>query len=111
MRRRVRVDDAGQHLARHEGKTAGAHLLLGVGADNFVFRPASLASQDSGGRDYRVLVPFDAPVKLVVSSSFFQLRDAVGLPLARTGSTVIPVTVPPGQNPGFIRLIVTGSGR
>jgi hypothetical protein len=54
---------------------------------------------------------FDVPVKLLVSSSFFQLSDAVGLPLPRGGSTAIPVTVPTGRNPGVIRLIVTGGGR
>jgi len=107
----VRVDDPDQRLAQHEGKTAGAHLLLGVGSDNFVFHPASIAAQDSMGRNYRILIPFGVPVKLVVNSSFFQLTDAVGLPLSRTSSTLIPVIVPSGQNPGTIRLIVTGGGR
>jgi hypothetical protein len=106
----VRVDDPGQWLSENERESAGAHLLLGVSNDRFVFHPAMISSQDSGGRSYGILIPFDAPAKLLVSSAFFRLSDAVGLPL-RLGSTAIPVTVPAGQNPGLIRLTVTGGGR
>ena len=34
---RVRVDDPNPLLSQHDGKTAGAHLLLGVGSDAHVF--------------------------------------------------------------------------
>ncbi|MGH9660449.1 MAG: carboxypeptidase-like regulatory domain-containing protein [Bryobacteraceae bacterium] len=107
----IRVDDSGQRLAQHEGKTAGAHLLLGVGSDNLVFRQASIASRDATGANYRILIPFDTALKLIISSSFFQLSDAVGLPLSRSGSTAIPLLVPAGQSPSTIRLIVTGTAR
>lgn len=107
----VRVDDPGQRLSQHEGKTPGAHLLLGIDSDASVFQPASVASQDTAGRNYRIVIPFDLPVRLVVGSSFFQMSDAAGSPLPRTGSTGIPVTVSAGQSPGTIRLTVTGASR
>ena len=44
-------------------------------------------------------MPFNAHVKLVVFSSFFQLSDATGIPLQRARSTAVPVTVPQGQRP------------
>ena len=107
----IRVDDPGQLLSQHEGKTPGAHLLLGVSNDVLVFHPAPLTSQDSNGRNHQILIPFDATVKLVVSSSFFQLNDAAGIPLPRTGSIAIPVNVQTGQQPIPIKFTVTGAGR
>jgi hypothetical protein len=107
----IRVDDPGRSLSQYEGKTPGAHLLLGVSNDALVFHPAQLTSEDSNGRNHQIVIPFDAPVKLVVSSFFFQLSDASGIPLPRTGSVAIPVTVPTGQQPVPIKLTVTGVGR
>lgn len=105
----IRIEDPGQSLSRYEGSTAAAHLLLGVSSDTFVFHPASLISQDAIGRNYQIVIPFDAAARLIVYSSFFQLSNGVGVPLPKTGSTALPVTVPAGQNPSVIRLIVTGS--
>jgi hypothetical protein len=107
----IRVDDPGQLLRQHEGKTAGALLLLGVGSDSFVFHPALVASQESAGRNYRVVIPFDAPTKIVVSSPFYQLSDSGGLPLPRTGSIGIPVMVPAGQTPATLKLTITGGAK
>ena len=105
---RIRVDDPGQLLAEHEGKTVGAHLLLGVGGAASLFHPARVAATDSKGRDYQILIPFDTPVKLVINSARFQLSDAVGQPVARAATAVIPVTVAAGQQAPAIRLTVTG---
>jgi hypothetical protein len=107
----IRVDDPGQLLKLHEGKTAGAHLLMGVPSDSFVFHPATMVSTDANGRNLQVVIPFDAPIKLVVSSAFFRLADAAGQPLARPGSTAIPVTAPSGRQPPVLRLVVTGSAK
>jgi hypothetical protein len=103
----IRIDDPSQLLSQHEGKTPGAHLLLGVGNDAFAFRPVSILAQDANGRDHQIIVPFNLPVKLVVHSSFFQLSDATGIPLSRTGAA-IPVLVPSGTQPTIIKLKVTG---
>jgi hypothetical protein len=106
----IRIDDPGQWLSQNEGKTPGAHLLVGLVGDNAVFQSASVASQDAAGRNYQVLIPFDTPLKLVVSSFFFRLSDAAGVPL--NSSTTIPVAVAKGQSgQNVARISVTGGGR
>ncbi|HEY7390444.1 MAG TPA: hypothetical protein VH640_18145 [Bryobacteraceae bacterium] len=102
----IRVDDPGQLLTHYEGTVPGAHLLIGIGTDARVFMPAAVISQDSGGRNQQVVVPFNSAVKLVVFSSQFQLSSS-GIPLPRASST-IPIGVPSGQTPPTIVLQVTG---
>lgn len=104
----IRVDDPGGLLAQHEGKTPGAHLLMGVRSDAGFFRPASVVAQDSGGRRYEVTIPFDAKMNLVVASSFFRLTDGSGGLFAASGAATIPVAVPSGQAPPTLRLAVSG---
>jgi hypothetical protein len=105
----IRVNDPAQLLPQNEGKTAGAHLLIGIANDGGVFRPAPVISQDATGRNYQIVIPFNHPVNLSVYSSFFQLAGANGISLPRTG-TSIPVTVSSGQQPAAITLLVTGGG-
>ena len=105
----IRIDDPAHLLSQQEGKTAGAHLLVGVGTDALFFRTAPIVSSDASGRYHQIVVPFAAYAKLVVRSSFFKLSDAGGSPLSPVA--VIPVTVPAGQAPTAIRVVVTGSGR
>lgn len=78
--------------------------------DGFAFVPARVVSRDRNGKDHQVVIPFNSPVRLVVYSSFFQLADEAGVPLAKARSTYIPLTVPAGQQPPAIRLRVTGAG-
>lgn len=106
----IRVNDPAQLLAQNEGTTAGAQLLIGVANDGAVFRPASVISQDATGRNYQIVIPFNHLVNLAVASSFFQLANAVGVTIPRTGAS-IPVTVPSGQQPPAITLIVTGGAK
>lgn len=103
----IRVEDPVRSLSQNERITRGAHLLPGVAGTDRLLRPAVLMSQDSGGRNYQSLIPFDTPVKLLFSSSFFQLADERGTPLqARTNS--MTVVVPSGKQPSAVRLVVTG---
>ena len=104
----IRVDDSGQLLSQYEGKVPGAHFLLGVGNDALVFMPAPIISQDSGGRNHQIVIPFNATVKLVVFSSQFQLSSA-GIPLPKA-SSMVTVRVPSGQTAPTIRFQVTGRG-
>lgn len=103
----VRVDDPAQLLSIHEGKTPGAHLLMGVGTDSHFFQAAAVASQDGAGRNYQLLIPFDRPINISVGSGFFQLSDATGRVLPKFGN-LIPVLVPSGQQPATLRLTVSG---
>jgi len=107
---RVRVNDAAGLLAANEGKTPGAHLLVGVGMDNLVFRPAAIVSQDAAGRTYQVVVPFGRSVQISVASAAFQLSDITGKALAKFGN-LIPVLVPSGQPPPSLVLNVTGTSK
>jgi hypothetical protein len=107
----IRIDDPGQLLSQHDGKTPGAHVLIGVGNDAFAFVPAPVISQDANGRNHQVVIPFNSQVRLVVQSSFFQLADGAGLPLAKARTISIPLAVSAGQQPAPIRLRVTGAGR
>lgn len=102
----IRVDDPGQLLTQYVGKIPGADLQIGVATDNLAFSSAPIVSQDSGGRNQQLVVPFNSPVKLAVFSSQFQLSSA-GVPLP-TGNSMIPVTVPSGQTAPTIELQVTG---
>jgi hypothetical protein len=104
----AKVDHPGGLLAQNEGKTPGAHLLLGVRSDALIFHPASVVAQDSAGRTYQITIPFDAKVNLVLASSFFRLTDGMGAALAASGSATIPVAVPSGQTPPTLRLVVSG---
>jgi hypothetical protein len=106
----VRIEDPALLLTKNEGKTPGAHLLLGIGTDASVFRIAQIVSQDSAGRDHQIVVPFNSSVKLVVYSSFFQLSDGNGIPFPRK-SIGIPILISPGQQVPIIKLKVTGGGQ
>jgi len=103
----VRVDDPGQLLVQHEGKTPGAHLLIGIGNDAGMFLPAVTTSRDAGGRNQQIVIPYDSPVKVVVNSGFFRLADQNGNAIAKTG-TGIPVLVPAGSLPTALLVKVTG---
>ena len=86
----VRVDDPQGLLSTHEGKTAGAHLLIGVNG-GYHFDSAAIDSTDSAGRNLSVLVPFDTPFSVSVQSRFFKLQDATGNAINK--GAAFPVTV------------------
>jgi hypothetical protein len=107
----IRIEDPGQLLSKHEGKTPGALLTIGVNNDAYSFQAARLVSRDSNGQSLEVIIPFDSPRRIVVRSAYFQLADAAGAALSSASATVIPALVPNGQKPAEIRLKVTGAGR
>jgi hypothetical protein len=104
----IRVDDPSGLLAQNEGKTPGAHLLLGVRSDVGIFHTGSVIAEDPAGREYSVTIPYDAKVNLVVASSFFRLTDTTAAPFAASGAASVPVAVPSGQVPPTLRLTVSG---
>ena len=76
----------------------------------FLFRPVAVLPPGTSSANRQLVIPFNSPVKLVVSSAFFPLADAVGIPLSKTG-TAIPILVPSGTQPALITLTVTGASR
>jgi len=107
----IRVEDAGQLVSKHKGKTPGALLTNGVSNDAYAFQAARLVSRDSNGQNLEVIVPFNSPRRIVVRSAYFQLADAAGAALSSARASVIPVLALAGQKPVEIRLKVTGVGR
>jgi len=103
----IRVEDPSQLLDRHETKTAGAHLLIGVTNDANAFVPARVLSRDLGGRGQQILIPYDTVKTLSVYSSLFRLSDQADVPVAGNG-ILIPVTVASGASPSPIRIKITG---
>lgn len=106
----MRIDDPGQLLDKHEGKTPRARLLIGLGSPGFVFRLLPVVSKDSGGRRHEIAVPFDTPLTLVIRNSYFQVDDEAGARLSSSQARVIPLTVRPGQQVATVKLTVKGAG-
>jgi hypothetical protein len=107
----IRIADSGQLLSLHEGKTAGAHVLIGVGSDGVFFVPAALKGRDADGANFEVLIPFNVAVNLVVSSAFFSLKDPAGVPLSKSGVARIPLLAQAGRSPDVVRLTLTGASK
>lgn len=107
----IRMEDPGQLLSQHEGKTPGAFLTIGVSNDAYAFHAARLVSRDSSGQNLEVVVPFNSQRRIVVRSDYFQLADSAGVALSSAKATEIPVLVLTGQKPAEIRLKVAGAGR
>jgi hypothetical protein len=103
----IRIDDPDRLLSTHEGKTRGAHLMLGVANDARVFRSAKHVSQDVSGQDMHVIIPFNRAIKLVVYSSFFRLNYA-GEELSRSVGRHIPLFVAAGAKAPPIILKIDG---
>lgn len=101
------IDDAGQLLTQHLGKTPGADLLIGISRPGQPFRPTIPVSQDAAGRDNQFVIPFDTAVRLVVASSFFRLADAKGAAFTNV-SNGTAITVSAGQQPQPIHVTVIG---
>lgn len=102
----ISIIDPAQHLLANEGRTVGAHLLVGVRTSANTFRPAIFTARDVTGRAVKVVIPFDKTVTLEIASSFFKLavNDSV---LSKPGTTV-SLLVPAGEKPPTINVSVTG---
>jgi hypothetical protein len=104
----IRVNDPAQLLPQYEGKASGAHLLVGVRGPKLMFHLAPMRQQDSGGRDYAVVIPFDAGTNLIVTSPFFQLQNGNGLALSAASTSSVSLLVPSGNAPPTLNFSVSG---
>jgi len=103
----VRLDDPQGHLDQHEGKTSGAHLLLGVGFDG-LHRTPQLITTTRQERVYELLAPVNTPVAVSLHSAFFDFDEDNGTPITRGRSKAVPG----GQTlPATVRFKVTGASR
>jgi hypothetical protein len=97
----VRIDDPQKLLdPAHPERDVVVGVFSGAGG----FHLATIQSADAAGRLHQVWVPFDAPVKLHISSAQLSLADATGAPAAATGVS-LPVsqskTAPAAQPVAF----------
>ena len=99
----VRVNDPQNLLAANEGKTPGAHLLIGVNG-GYHFEEATIDSADAAGRNVSLLVPFGAPIAVTVQSNFFKLQDGAGSALNKANA--IPVAASATATSGFTVQVV-----
>ena len=80
FRVRVKVMDPQELLEQHEGKTAGADLLLGLRQGD-VFRPLFAMVTGPKERSFEATLPVDAKGRLEVLSKFFKVNNAGGVEL------------------------------
>lgn len=102
----IRVNDAAQLLSG-SANIAGAHLLIGVPNSASGFQQALVISKDAAGWTYRISIPYNTPVKLVVASAFFQVGNSAGIALPQFGTSV-PLLVPSGQPPATVMFSILG---
>jgi len=98
---KVRVNDPNASSPPPIGTTAANYLAIHVIGPSGLAQPVLIASQDAKGRDHTLVVPYDTPLKLLVHSSTFILKDASGNDLAETITTSF--TAPQaGTPPSFV---------
>jgi len=83
---------------------------MGVSSPGFFFHAVPLASKDSNGRNYQIVVPFNTQLTLVLHASLYHVNDGNGVPLNETASTKIPLLVPTGQKVAPIKFTISGVG-
>ena len=103
----VHLDDPAGLLAANAHKPE-AGLIIGLaGPHGFVPLPAIGSTVTS--RDYKMLVPFNTTLNLIVSTRYFRLTDAKGVAIS-VGATPISVNIPTGAQGTVINLHVVGTG-
>lgn len=77
----IRIDHGNLiRSSRKTGKAAG--VIVGVAVPQRMFLPAVMVLNNDAGQTFRVVVPSDTPLKLVVRSQVVQFADDQGRALA-----------------------------
>lgn len=84
-----------------EGKTPGAHLVLGARAPSGALLPPLLAASSASGRTYNLTIPFDSPTDVVIAPGAFALEDDSGKPVPKGGKAVKVTAASGGAPPGL----------
>jgi hypothetical protein len=86
----LRLNDIGQFLISAVSTQKAPHIVVGVFDGSSVFHPAQ-ESRDSTGITYRISIPYDVPLKLVVVSPHATLSNTLGaaLPLQGLSQTIL----------------------
>ena len=108
-RLKIRVDDAQGAAVALTKAGRGEGVVAGVFTDNGLFAPARPVGSDKGGFDLDILVPFDTPLHVSVSSKGLALADGLGKAADALRGIVTPLTIPSGGSVAPIRVAVTGA--
>lgn len=98
IRLNININDPGKYLSANEGKTKGAHLLVGVWSGN-LFIPTPVSTSNASGRMHSLIVPKLARLRATAFSKFYKIGDAKGAAFQRSSSvpviagTTAPTTV------------------
>ena len=102
------IDDKGALAANQgHGKTPGAHVLIGVWTGT-LFHPMRLRDKKGGAWSHDIVVPFDMPLNLTVTSTAFALTDAKGNNLNPATGASVPIQIAAGTVPDPIVFHITG---
>lgn len=102
----IRFEDVAGEFSRAVKKP---EILVGISSEGAPFRPAQVNAEGPTERSYRVLVPRERQIRVVVGSSALKLSNSLGVPLARGSFASVPVRLLAGQIAAApIHFIVTG---
>jgi hypothetical protein len=104
---RVRVEDPQNLLPRRNPLVAASNLIIGVLTGKGAFHAAAVASIDQLGRDFRLLIPKDEPLRLWVFSRHVRVADENGRIIDNLGAT-LPLGPLPATGELLIVLRVIG---
>jgi hypothetical protein len=105
----VKLQDDKGVLAANEGrgKKNGAHVLVGVWTGG-LFHPMRLRSKGAGAWSHDLVVPFNTPLTLTITSAAFALADANGNSVNAATGASLPIQAAVGSTPAPIVFHVTG---
>jgi hypothetical protein len=102
------LDDKGALGANEgRGKTPGAHVLIGVWSGG-TFHPMRLRSKGAGTWSHDLVVPFNTPLMLTITSTAFALADANGNSVNAATGASLPIQVAAESTLAPIVFHVTG---
>jgi Carboxypeptidase regulatory-like domain len=101
------IDDSGD-LAKNEGKTVGATILIGVWSKDGLFQSGRLKGKDSAAYYYELIVPYDTSLQFSLKSNFYKLSDSSGAEVDQTKGAQVAIQIPSGTNIPPVVYHVTG---
>ena len=83
----IHVNDPKGLLPAPIGTTGANHLAIHVIGPSGLAQPVPIVSRSATSRDHLLVVPYDTPLKLLIHSSTFALKDAGSKGLNATSTT------------------------
>ena len=87
----IRVEDPGQHLDKHVGKTKDADFALGFLTALNLYQPARLRSKRADEQIYEIQLPAGVSHRVLASSKYFDVEDVSGPQAVKADGVQLPV--------------------